>query len=90
MKHLKPFVLGLLFILLLCAPLSALASEPLNINQATALQLQQVNGIGPKTAAKIVRYRQEHGNFASVDDLSRVKGIGQASLAKMSSQLCCN
>jgi len=40
-------------------------------------------GIGPATAAAIVTDREQHGPFASVDDLSRVRGIGPAKLAQL-------
>jgi competence protein ComEA len=42
---------------------AAWAGEVVDINSATAKQLQQVDGIGKKTAAKIVAYRNEHGPF---------------------------
>lgn len=78
----------LCLLLMLCLPGLTLAGEPLNINTANIEQLQTVTGIGPKMAEKIITYRQEHGAFAQVADLCQVKGIGEASLQKMSSQLC--
>ena len=66
----------------------ACASVPVNINTATAQQLQSVKGIGPQTAEKIIAYRTTHGKFSSVEQLSDIKGIGASSLAKMSNQLC--
>lgn len=53
---------------------------PLNLNSATAEQLDELEGIGPETAAKILEYRQEHGGFGSVDELDAVPGIGPARL----------
>jgi competence ComEA-like helix-hairpin-helix protein len=47
---------------------------PINLNTATALQ--QVPGIGPSTAAKILNMRKSHGPVKSVDDLRAIKGIG--------------
>ncbi|MFC4277738.1 ComEA family DNA-binding protein [Achromobacter aloeverae] len=65
--------------LALAAGLS-LAAAPvaaLDVNTATAEQLQTLRGVGPKTAAVIVRERQRGGNFQSLEDLSdRVRGIG--------------
>lgn len=49
---------------------------PIDVNSADVQALQAVPGIGPSRAAAIVREREAHGPFASVDDLTRVKGIG--------------
>jgi competence protein ComEA len=54
-----------------------------NINTATVVELDTLPGIGPATAAAIVRERDTHGQFRSVDDLERVKGIGPAKLAQL-------
>lgn len=52
-------------------------AQAIDLNQATAQDLQTLNGIGPKTAAMIVDERTRGGNFASLSDLSdRVRGIG--------------
>lgn len=53
-----------------------------NINSASAAELSTLNGIGNVKAEAIVRFREEHGPFNSVDDLTAVKGIGQATLDK--------
>lgn len=52
----------------------------ININTATASQLEDLPGIGPALAQRIVEHRDSHGPFASVDDLTDVPGIGQAKL----------
>ena len=49
-----------------------------NINTADAAQLEALDGIGPTLAQRIVAYREEHGPFADIEDLTRVEGIGQA------------
>lgn len=74
----------ILFVLALLA-LSLYAS--VNINTATAEQLQNLQGIGEVKAERIVKYRQEHGNFQSVEELKEVKGIGQGTLAKLKEEL---
>ena len=48
-----------------------------NINTATVEELTQLQGIGPKYAAKIVEYREQKGPFVSPEDLMKVPGIGQ-------------
>jgi competence protein ComEA len=51
-------------------------TAPVDLNSATAEQLDALPGIGPVTAQKIVDYRQAHGPFTSVDDLDAIPGIG--------------
>ena len=57
--------------------------HPINLNTASALQLQEVPGIGPSTADKILQMRKSYGPFKSVDDLRAIKGIGTKRLEKM-------
>jgi competence protein ComEA len=63
------------------APLS------LDLNTATEAELEQLDGVGPATAAKIVAYREQHGGIASIDELDNVSGIGAAKLAAIHAQL---
>jgi competence ComEA-like helix-hairpin-helix protein len=56
---------------------------PLDLNRASAQDLELVNGIGPKLAAAIVHDRDQNGAYGSVDDLSRVRGIKPATLKKL-------
>jgi len=49
---------------------------PVSLNTATLDQLDELEGIGPTTAQKILDWRTEHGGFASVDDLRQISGIG--------------
>jgi competence protein ComEA len=53
----------------------------ININSATASQLEDLPGVGPVLASRIVAYREHHGQFASVDALEAVTGVGPAILA---------
>ncbi|UUM31377.1 ComEA family DNA-binding protein [Vibrio japonicus] len=54
-----------------------------NVNQASAQELADLlSGVGLKKAEAIVEYREEHGNFKSVDALVNVKGIGEALLER--------
>jgi competence protein ComEA len=61
---------------------SALGSR-VHLNSATLEQLDELPGIGPITAQKILDYRTEHGAFGSVDELDAVPGIGPATLAEL-------
>lgn len=53
---------------------------PIDINRASADELDALPGVGPATAAAIVAFRDQHGPFGSVDDLADVRGIGPAKL----------
>ncbi|MCC7264416.1 MAG: ComEA family DNA-binding protein [Candidatus Latescibacteria bacterium] len=56
---------------------------PVRLNSATEAQLIDLPGIGPKTAARIVQYRQEHGAYQTIADLGRVPGIGPRTLEQL-------
>lgn len=58
----------------------------ININTADQTALEQLSGIGPATAAAIVQWRLEHGQFQTVDDLIMVSGIGPAKLEAVRDQ----
>lgn len=64
-------------------PDGAAASGPLDLNSATASELESLPGVGPATAAAIVEDRERNGPFATVDELDRVPGIGPAKLASL-------
>ena len=58
-------------------------SAPINLNTATPEQLDQLDGVGPATAQKIIAYREQHGGFRSVAELDQVPGIGPARMAAL-------
>ena len=59
----------------------------IDLNTATAEQLQTINGIGPVTADRILAHRRSIGRFTSVDQLLDVKGIGSKTLEKIRGQV---
>jgi len=61
----------------------AVADGKVRINQATPSELEELPGVGPVLAGRIHAYREEHGPFASVDDLLDVPGIGEGKLAAL-------
>lgn len=65
------------------------AADPglVDVNRATATELETLTGIGPVLAARIVEHREEHGPFFSVDDLQAVRGIGPSLLADLRDQV---
>ena len=73
--------LGLGCALFLCS--GRLLAGPVNINTADAATLaKELTGVGQKLAEAIVEYRQKHGPFKSADELTLVKGIGPAAVAR--------
>lgn len=62
---------------------AATGNTIVDLNSATAEQLDTLPGIGPSTAAKIVAYRQQHGAFHSLAELDAISGIGPSKLAEL-------
>ena len=62
------------------SPGVTVAPGPVDLNQASAAELDGLPGIGPATAAAIVEHREQNGPFATVEDLEAVRGIGPAKL----------
>jgi len=58
------------------------AVSMVNINAASVLQLQELPGIGPSLAERIVAYRETNGSFKSAEQLIEVKGIGKQKMEK--------
>jgi competence protein ComEA len=65
----------------------AAPARAVNINTAPAAQLEELPGIGAKTAARIVEYRQKNGGFKKIEELMNVRGIGEKLFLRMKSQL---
>ena len=65
------------------APGAAAPGTPVNLNTATAEQLDALEGIGPSTAQSILEFREEHGGFGSVEELGQIPGIGEKRLATL-------
>jgi competence protein ComEA len=53
-----------------------------DINTASAADLEKLPGVGPALSKRIIEYREKNGPFATVDDLLKVQGIGEKSLAR--------
>ena len=90
----KRLVSGAVPALLACLVLASLAVPALaatantqatqvDINKASVEQLVTIPGVGEATARRIVAFREEHGPFRRVEDLMKVKGIGEKSLEKL-------
>ena len=68
------------------------ASKPavaaaVNINTASAADLVALPGIGAKTAARILEYRQKNGPFKKVEELMNVRGVGEKNFVKLKAQI---
>ena len=62
-------------------------NDKVNINTATLNELDSLPGIGPSTAQKIIDYREENGNFKTIEDLQNVKGIGDAKFEEIKDKI---
>ncbi len=59
------------------------APRSIDVNSASSAELQRLPGIGPAIALRIVAYREKHGRFPTVDNLTDVKGIGVRTLERI-------
>lgn len=60
----------------------------ININTANETELDSLPGIGPSIAAKIINYREENGDFASIEDIKNVNGIGDSKFEELKDLIC--
>ncbi len=75
--------LSFVFISLFLVLSFKLSAEPVDINSADAQTLAaNINGVGAKKAAEIIRYREKHGSFNSIEELENIKGIGPKLIEK--------
>jgi competence ComEA-like helix-hairpin-helix protein len=58
-------------------------SKPLDLNAATVQQLEQLPGVGPRTAEEIVKFREKSGPFRRVEDLLAIRGVTKRRLEKL-------
>ena len=63
------------------------AAPIVNLNTATVVELQELPGVGVKTAERIVQYREKNGPFKKIEELMNVQGIGEKSFLKFRAQL---
>jgi len=59
----------------------------ININTASATDLQRLPGIGAKTAGRVIDYRQKNGPFKKVEELMNVRGVGEKNFLKLKNQI---
>jgi competence protein ComEA len=69
------------------APAKTATVTVVNINTASAGELESLPGIGAKTAARIVEYRQKNGPFKKIEELMNVRGVGEKSFLKLKPQI---
>ncbi|MBR6013275.1 MAG: helix-hairpin-helix domain-containing protein [Selenomonadaceae bacterium] len=62
-------------------------SELININTADETELQKIRGVGPAIAKRIIDFREENGNFQTIDDLKKVRGIGEKTFEKIKNSI---
>ena len=63
------------------------AFAAINLNTADKAALESISGIGPAKANAIIKYREEHGSFKSVDELLNIKGVGPKILESIKDQV---
>jgi len=63
------------------------SAGPVNINTATAAELETLPGIGPKTADTIIEYREANGPFETIEDIMNVPGIGEGTFEKIKDRI---
>ena len=84
-KFKKRMLVGLclLLVALLIAPAFVVAGDKVNINTASKEELTALTGVGPVTAERIIEYRQKIGPFKNIEEITKVKGIGEKTFLKI-------
>jgi len=93
MRKMMALLLVAVFTAVMVAPLLAKepVTEPINVNTASAVELQKLKMVGPVLSQRIVEERTAKGPFASLEDLQkRVKGIGPDTIAGWGTTAVCN
>ncbi len=70
-------IIALGVILICCAAAFAAEEVKIDLNKATVEELKTLEGVGDAIAARIIEYREKAGPFVTIDDLMKVKGIGE-------------
>ena len=83
LKNRMWFGLFILMVGLMMAPGLAGALDKVNINTADKEALSSLTGVGPVTAGRIIEYREKNGPFKSIDEITKIKGIGEKTFQKI-------
>ena len=85
-KTMATIVLSAFAVMSFFLPLVQAASktdQKININTASAAELQQLPRIGEKVAQRIIDFREQHGNFQKIEEIMKVRGIGENTFANL-------
>ncbi|HWP99037.1 MAG TPA: helix-hairpin-helix domain-containing protein [Vicinamibacterales bacterium] len=58
-----------------------------NLNTATSAELQSLPGIGPRTAERIIEYRQKNGGFKKIEELMNIRGVGEKTFLRLKDRI---
>lgn len=83
MKRGSVFVVGIVIVICILVSIAYAGHGQINVNTASSEELQLLPGIGESTAQNIIEFRDANGPFSSLDDLVKVKGIGETKLNKI-------
>jgi len=74
---------AVMFFFLPSAQAASKTDQKININTASATELQQLPRIGEKVAQRIIDFREQHGKFQKIEEIMKVKGIGERMFANL-------